>query len=135
MPTSEKRVVDPSADVELPCAIFAFASTKRPWPEPLAPLAPVLPVLPVDPAVDPPVEPEPLPVAEPVLPAEPVVPVPPEPLMPVPLFCWTQPVTVTVWFEPLCVDPLRWSPDVPGVVCVCALNVSALAIVIAVMLP
>jgi hypothetical protein len=93
MPTNEKRVVDPRADVELPCAIFAFANTKRPWPEPPEPLALALPV---DPALELPVEPEPLPVADPVLPAEPVPPVLPEPLIPVPLFCWTQPVTVTV---------------------------------------
>jgi hypothetical protein len=62
----------------------------------LEPLALLVPAVPVAPALELPVEPEPLPVADPVLPAEPVPPVLPEPLIPVPLFCWMQPVTVTV---------------------------------------
>jgi hypothetical protein len=94
MPVTDNRVAVPSPDVELPCAIFAVASTNL-----LEPLAPA-PALLVDPAL----EPVPPLVAEPALPALPL------PLMPVPLLCCRQPATVTV-----CSELLRWSP-VLGVV-------------------
>jgi hypothetical protein len=113
MPVSEKRVAVPSADVELPCDIFALVSTKFPDRE-------------FDEAVDPdaPVLPEPEVPAAPLVPDVPDVPVAPEPPLPLPLperpiaddeSCWMQPVTVTVCSEPpRCAAPLRWPPEVCG---------------------